>query len=181
MILFAVVQLYAVKYHPTMILPSFWIANALMVLLKPLHIKNQVSRLPLILRRAILFTVTQLYPVNAPPTIIFPSFWIANALTVLLKPLHIKNQVSAVPSVCIRTILFAMIPLYEINVPPTIIFPSSCHMITLISLSNQFQTAKLQSFVPSPFKRVTLLTATPLYAVNIPPTKSFPPLCRVKE
>jgi hypothetical protein len=85
---------------------------------------KEVSFVPSILSLAILFVLEPLYVVKYHPTTIFPSDWISRVLTVELKPFPIANQVSLVPSVFNLMILFVFVPLYVVNAPPTIIFPS---------------------------------------------------------
>ena len=92
--------------------------------LKPVPTTNVESRDPSVFNLAILFDEIPLYDVKNPPTIIFPSDWIDDVLTIELNPVPILNDESYDPSVFNLTILFDDIPLYDVNCPPTIIFPS---------------------------------------------------------
>jgi hypothetical protein len=93
--------------------------------LNQIHISKEVSIVPSVFRRTILFVVTQLYVVKSHPTNIFPLFCIARVITVLpLNPHPIVKEESLVPSAFRRTILFVVTQLYDVKKPPRIIFPS---------------------------------------------------------
>jgi hypothetical protein len=132
------------------------------VLLNPPQTINPVSMVPSEFRRIIVFDDDQLYAVNCPPTRILPSFCIVIVLTVLLNPPQISKEVSLVPSVFKRTILFEMLQLYVVNIPPTMILPSFCTAMVLTPLLNRHQKLAVESIVPSAFKRAILFAVIPL-------------------
>ncbi len=130
-ILLAVTQLYVLNCHPTIIFPSLCNAKTLTEPLNQFPILNVLSLVPSLFKRIIPFAVTQLYVLNHHPTIILPSFWMVIACTDWLNPSHILKVLSLVPSVFIRTILFAVIQLYTENCPPAITLPSFCIAMAL--------------------------------------------------
>ncbi len=175
-ILFAASQLYAVKAPPTRISPLFLIARALTTLLNHHQISKETSCVPLAFRRVMKFTNVQLYDVKAPPTSIFPLLWIARVLRSKSNQFPIVNQVSRVPPVFRRTILFVVVQSYFVKSPPTRIFPPLWIVRTLTIASNHFSIIKELSGVPSVFKRMMLLHLFQSYFVKSPPTRIFPPL-----
>ena len=80
----------------------------------------------------------------------------------LLNPVPVIKLVSLEPSVFKRIILFSVIPLKEVNEPPKIILPSFCNAIVLGAILNPVPVIKLESFVPSRFKRIILFSVIPL-------------------
>jgi allophanate hydrolase subunit 1 len=136
-ILFAVAPLYAVKYPPTITLPSACTANEVTELLNQFQILKLVSLVPSELSLIILFAVAPLYAVKYPPTITLPSACTANEPTPSLNQSQILKLVSLVPSVLSLMILFAVASLYAIKSPPTITLPSACTANEVTAPSNQ--------------------------------------------
>lgn len=161
-ILFNADPLYPVKAHPTTTFPSLWIASAETEPLNHDPIKNQVSISPPLFIRAILFDPDPLYAVKVPPTTIFPSLWIANALTIPLHQAQTVKFVSNVPLVLRRIILLIEVPLYVLKFPPTTIFPSLWSASALIALLNQAQIVNVVSNEPSVLRRVIYFWFTQL-------------------
>jgi dynein heavy chain len=76
--------------------------------------------------------------------------------TLLLNPVPITKLVSTDPSVFNLIILLLETPLYDVNAPPTIIFPSDCNDIALTIPSNPDPITKLLSTDPSEFNLIIL-------------------------
>ncbi|HBB03470.1 TPA: hypothetical protein DCZ39_01005 [Patescibacteria group bacterium] len=125
-------------------------------------IVNQVSRIPPVLRRTILFATTQLYDVKFHPTNIFPPLWITRVLMILLNHHQISKEVSMVPSVFRRRSLFLVVQLYFAKSPPTRIFPPLWIVIALTAPSNQTPIVNQVSTVPLALRRIILLIFTQL-------------------
>jgi hypothetical protein len=93
-----------VKYPPTIILPSLCTAIVAGAASKEDQIMKPVSLLPSVFNLVIYLLAAQLYVVNDPQAIIFPSLCIAKVLTYKLNPPPIINHVSLVQSVFKRNI-----------------------------------------------------------------------------
>ena len=87
---------------------------------------------------------------------------------------ELANEVSTVPSLFKRTILFVDVPLYVVNHHPTTIFPSFCKAKARTSLSHHIPIAKVVSMVPSALRRMILFAVVPLYVVNHHPISIAP-------
>ena len=125
-ILFADEPLYVSKVPTTSILPSDWIFIPLTPPSNPVPILNVLSIEPSVFNLTINLRARLLYDVNEPPTTNLPSdcCWIENGT--LLNPVPILNVLSIVPLVFNLMILFLVVPLYEVKLPPIIILPSDC-------------------------------------------------------
>ena len=150
-ILFINVPLYAVNWPPTIIFPSVCIDVDVTPELNPVPTTNDVSKEPSVFNLTILFIDVPLYDVKFPPTSIFPSDWIENDRTLSLNPVPTTNDVSKEPSVFNLTILFIDVPLYDVNAPPTNIFPSDCNITSVIPELNPVPIVNDVSKLPSVF------------------------------
>jgi hypothetical protein len=164
------------------IFPSLWIVSVLTVLSNHPHNINPVSFDQSVLRRMILFTAIQLYVVNIPPTIIFPSLWMAMVLDSHPAPNQVQRKVSSlVPSALTRIILFAATQLYVVNCHPIIIFPSPCTATAFTANANPLQVViNVSSLVPSALRRIILFAAIQLHVVKAPPATILPSLWTAK-
>ena len=86
----------------------------------------------------------------------------AIANTGLLNPIELSNVASFVPLAFKRIILFSVIPLYVVKLPPTSILPSVCIAIWFVLLLNPIELSNVASFVPLAFNRIILFAETPL-------------------
>ena len=155
------------KSPATTIFPSLWIANvASDVLIHPAKVPttNPVSLDPSVFKRTILLTGLHLYVVKEPIITIFPSLWTSTDLTSSSKPFPITKDVSTVPSVFKRTILFAENQLIVVEkAPATTIFPLDWSAILLIVVPCRYvHPVKVASMVPSANIRTKLGYATHL-------------------
>jgi hypothetical protein len=100
-------QLYVEKEPPTKILSSFCTARVLTLLLNQFQISKSVSIVPSVLRRIILFDVTQLYVEKDHQIKILSSLCTNRVWTVLLNQAQIVKPESIVPSVLRRAIMVA--------------------------------------------------------------------------
>ena len=95
----------------------------------PFVLAFKVSRVPSAFSRAMQLRVTPPMVLNVPPITIFPSAWIAMALT---APFALgSNKVSRLPSAFRRAMRLRGVPPMVVNVPPIMIFPSACTAMAL--------------------------------------------------
>ena len=151
--LFCVEPEYVVKFPPTNIFPSDWIAIDLIVKkgwpVNPVPISNDVSFEPSELSLIKLFCVEPVNVENTPPANIFPSDWIAIESTMELNPVPILNDVSLEPSELSLINLFCVEPVNVIKTPPTNIFPSDWIAVERTALLNPLPISNDVSFEPS--------------------------------
>ncbi|MBT9146193.1 MAG: hypothetical protein DDT42_02075 [candidate division WS2 bacterium] len=115
------VELTVPKRPPTYIIPlSFTFITS--TPLKILALKV-LSLVPSIFKRTILLEVTLLYVIKSPPTSILPSCCINIVFTVLSNATPFTKLLSTLPSVFNLIILLCSMLLYDVNAPPTSIFP----------------------------------------------------------
>ena len=144
----------------------------------PVFVVKVASLVPSELRRTIRLTVTPLKVINAPPTTILPSDWIAIDHTLLVKPvpMFVEKAVSLVPSELRRTIRLTVTPLKVVKLPPQIILPSDWIAIESTALLKAVPVfvVKVVSLVPSELRRTIRLTVVPLKVVKFPPIMILP-------
>jgi len=138
-----------------------------------------VSKLPLILIRAIYALATPLYVVNPPQMIILPSDCNSISNTLPIGPAHISNVVSSVPSVFKRAKSLLATPLYVVKLPQIITFPSDCIAVENMEALAPAPVANVISNVPLLFKRATPPLAVPSYNVKLPQIIILPSGCNV--
>ena len=159
---------------------SDWIAIDFTVLLAPVpvFVLNTMFRVPSEFRRTMRFAVAPLKVVKSPPKMIFPSDWIASALTELFAPVpvFVEKVVSRVPSELSLIIRFLADPLNVKKAPPKIILPSDWIAIADTALfgPEPMFVVNVVSRVPSEFRRTIRFTVTPLKVVKPPPKMILP-------
>ena len=95
---------------------------------------------------------------------------------VLFAPEVGLNVLSILPFVFNLAIWLQGVPLYDVNSPAIIIFPSDCKLIVLTLLFGPVPITNPASIEPFAFNLAIFLLAAPLYVVNNPPISIIPSL-----